>query len=329
MPRIITEWLKKTEIFSSLHEKELELIAAYSEYLTLGSEQTVFDEGDQGGVLYIIVSGDVQIVKKNTDAGSTVIAELVEGDILGELEFFTTSRFNATAKTINGATLLRIPAEGSRFADALYEHPDVAAGMLYEFLKVFSSRLRKANVLVRDNSALVQELKRQVYGDKLTGLYNKTYLEETLPPLLKKRSEPVGLLLMKPDNFKMINDTFGHEAGDDTLVLMAGALNRFMADRGTVLRYMGNELGVILPGKDRKAVYDEARAIMKMFNTLDISSATKTNDIFLSMSIGAGVFPDHADVADELILKVHELPLAGRAMGGNTILFPEDVQNDR
>lgn len=329
MPETKKEWLKRTEIFSSLADRELDLVAGYSEFCSVKAGETVFTEGDRGGVLYIVVSGDVQILKNGTGigshAGSTVIAELVEGDILGELEFFTASQFNATAKTVADTTLLRIPAEGAGFTDALNEHPDVAAGMLYEFLRVFSSRLRKANVLVRDNSALVQELKRQVYGDKLTGLYNKTYLEETLPGLLKKRSQPVGLLLMKPDNFKMINDTFGHEAGDDTLVLMAGALNRFMADRGTVLRYMGNELGVMLPGFDRSAVHEEARAIMQMFNTLDISAATKSKEVFLSMSIGAAVFPDHADVADDLILKAHELPLAGRALGGNVILFPEDA----
>ena len=329
MPETKKEWLKRAEIFSSLGDRELDLVAGFSEFSSISAGETIFTEGERGGVLYIVVSGDVQILKNGTGSGShsasTVIAELVAGDILGELEFFTASQFNATARTITDTTLLRIPGEGASFADALNEHPDVAAVMLYEFLRVFSSRLRKANVLVRDNSALVQELKRQVYGDKLTGLYNKTYLEETLPGLLKKRSEPVGLLLMKPDNFKMINDTFGHEAGDDTLVLMAGALNRFMADRGTVLRYMGNELGVMLPGCDRNAVHEEARSIMKMFNTLDISSATKSNDVFLSMSIGAVVFPDHADIADDLILKAHELPLAGRALGGNVILFPEDA----
>lgn len=329
MPETKKEWLQRIEIFSSLDDRELDLVAGYSEFCSIKSGEIVFSDGDRGGVLYIIVSGGVQILKNGTDKGphaqSTVIAELVEGDILGELEFFTSSRFNATARTVADTVFLRIPGAGERFADALDEHPDVAAGMLYEFLKVFSGRLRKANVLVRDNSALVQELKRQVYGDKLTGLYNKTYLEETLPGLLKNRSVPVGLLLMKPDNFKMINDTFGHEAGDDTLVLMAGALNRFMSDRGTVLRYMGNELGVMLAGRDRKSVHEEAMALMKMFNTLDISSATKSKEVFLSMSIGAAVFPDHADIADDLILKAHELPLAGRALGGNVILFPEDV----
>jgi len=325
MPEEKKEWLKRTEIFSTLGEAELDLVAGYSVYCTCGAEQIIFNEGDRGGILYIVASGNVQIIKNGSGNGPTVIAELVEGDILGELEFFTSAPFNATAKASSDTTLLRIPGEGSSFTEALEKHPEVAAGMLYEFLRVFSNRLRKANILVRDNSALVQELKRQVYGDKLTGLYNKTYLEETLPALLINRAEPVGLLLMKPDNFKMINDTFGHEAGDDTLILMAGALNRFMGERGTVLRYMGNELGVILPGRNREQVREEAAGIMKMFNTLDISPATKSRDVFLSMSIGAAVYPDNADVADDLILKAHELPLAGRERGGDIILFPEDV----
>lgn len=319
------EWLRKAEIFAALGPGELELIAGYTGYRSCGPEEVVFTEGETGGVLYIVTSGNVQILKNGSGDGPTVIAELVEGDILGEIEFFTASQFNATAKTASAATLLRIPGEGANFSEVLEKHPEVAAGMLYEFLKVFSNRLRKANVLVRDNSALVQELKRQVYGDKLTGLYNRTYLEETLPALLQNRNEPVGLLLMKPDNFKMINDTFGHEAGDDTLILMAGALNRFMGNRGTVLRYMGNELGVILPAMEKKQVHEVASEIMKMFNMLDISSATKSKDVFLSMSIGAAVYPDHADVADDLISKAHELPLAGRERGGNVILFPEDL----
>jgi diguanylate cyclase (GGDEF)-like protein len=180
--------------------------------------------------------------------------------------------------------------------------------------------------MVRENSALMKELKRQVYGDKLTGLYNKTYLEETLPEYMKNRSEPVGLLLMKPDNFKMINDTFGHEAGDETLKIMAASLNRFMADKGTVFRYMGNELGVILPRHGRAECCRVAANILEMFNGLDISGATGNEEVRLSMSIGISLFPGHADISDELILLAHELPLAGRARGGNVILFPEDMK---
>ncbi len=101
-----------------------------------------------------------------------------------------------------------------------------------------------------------------------------------------------------------------------------------MGERGIVLRYMGNELGVILPGHGRDESHAEAARILKMFNELDISTATGSPDVKLSMSIGVAVYPGHADVSDELILLAHELPLAGRAKGGNIILFPEDLKSD-
>jgi len=320
-------WLRKAEIFAALGERELKLIEGYSDFRSFKSGDVIIPEGERGGILQIVASGRVQAVKTDKWEGDSLIAELVEGNIIGELEFFTGSVFNNSVKAVTDVTLLRVPGEGAHFSEILERNPDIVAVMLYEFLKVFSKRLRKANVLVKDNSALVQELKRQVYGDKLTGLYNKTYLEETLPVLLKKRSDPLGLLLMKPDNFKMINDTFGHEAGDDTLKIMAASLNHFMDGRGTVLRYMGNELGVILAGHGRADSYNVAGEILAMFNALDISAATGSKDVFLSMSIGVAVYPDHANISDELILKAHELPLVGRERGGNLILFPEDAGN--
>lgn len=320
------DWLLKAEIFASLDNKGLELISGYSDYISYKSGAEIFPEGGPSGVLYIVVTGSVQVIKTDPYEGTTIIAELVPGDIIGELEFFTESAFNASGVAACETTLLRIPGVGDNFRVVLEKHTEIAAVILYEFLKVISRRIRSANSLVRENSALIQELKRQVYGDKLTGLYNKTYLEETLPEHMKNRSEPVGLLLMKPDNFKYINDTFGHEAGDDTLKIMSAALNIFMGDRGTVLRYMGNEIGVILPGCGREESYKEAEKILEMFNQLNISEATGSEDVWLSMSIGVAVFPGHADTADDLILLAHELPLAGRAKGGNVILFPEDVK---
>jgi len=322
----IKDWLRKAEIFTSLDDSGLEHIAGYSECVSYQAGEKIFSEGDKSGILYIITSGSIQIIRNGAYDDFTVIAELVPGDIMGELEFFTGAEFNATAVASADTTVLRIPGKGDSFKTVIDNSPEIAAFILYEFLRVISRRIRSANSLVRENSAIIQELKRQVYGDKLTGLYNKTYLEETLPDFMKNRTESVGLLLMKPDNFKYINDTFGHEAGDDTLKVMAAALNHFMSDRGIVLRYMGNELGVILPGCGREESFAEAEKILSMFNVLDISSATKTDEVHLSMSIGVAVFPGHGDIADDLISSAHELPLAGREKGGNIILFPEDIK---
>lgn len=315
-------WLLKTDLFSPLDEEGLDLIAENFLTSEKNKGELIFSEGDKGENLYILTKGTVEVFKTDTDRNISVIAELKPGEIIGELEYFTENPYNASAVASEKSSFLQI---SGNFKEILEKRPEISATVLYQFLKTFSGRLRKANTLVKENSALVQELKRQVYGDKLTGLYNKTYLEETMPGLITNRSYPVALLLMKPDNFKMINDTFGHEAGDDTLKIMAEALNRLAGEEGTVLRYMGNELGVILPGFNRKSTLNKAEAILKMFNELDISTATGDKTVFLSMSIGAALFPEHADIADDLILKAHDLPLKGRAKGGNIILFPEDL----
>ncbi len=318
------EWLKKAEIFSNLDDKELEQISKLSSFKTFKKNEKILVSGETKKVLYIVVSGDVHIVRPDEWEGDTIIAELVEGDILGEMEFFAETPFKTSAIAIEETTVLSVAGKEGGFQSIANSFPEMAASIIFQFLQIFSHRLRKANVLVKDNSAMMQELKRQVYGDRLTGLYNKTYLEETLPEIIQKNSR-LALMLMKPDNFKMINDSFGHEAGDDTLKIMAASLNSFMQGKGKVVRYMGNELGVILEDCDREMAMEEAQGIMNMLNTLDISPATGSQSVFLSMSLGIALYPDHANFSDELILKAHDLPLIGRAKGGNIILFADEV----
>ena len=319
------EWLLKTEIFSNLDDKALDIICENSDFITYNPGDEIFLSGERAGVLYIVVSGSVHIIKKYIYEGRSTIAEFISGDIMGELEFFTDSDFSDTGVAAGETTLLKIPGSGKSFRDVLEHYPEIATVILYKFLRVISHRIRNSNSLVKENSALIQELKRQVYGDKLTGLYNKIYLEETLPQFMKNRSEPASLILMKSDNFKLINDTYGHEAGDETLKMMAVELSHLMEGRGIVLRYLGNELGVILPGCDRDRAYHEAELIQAMMNRLDISETIKAANVKLSMSLGIAVYPDHADASDELIRIAHELPLIGKERGGNIILFPEDA----
>jgi len=172
----------------------------------------------------------------------------------------------------------------------------------------------------------VQEMRTQVYGDKLTGLYNKTFLEEQLPAYCGNPGEPVSLLAIKPDNFKYINDNFGHEAGDEALVVIGAALSKQVPDSALVVRFMGNEIACVFPKTNKQTALEIAQDIKKFMNSLDLSAITKGKPFTLSVSIGIALFPDHAKTAEELIARAHELPLLGRERGGNKILFPEDAR---
>jgi diguanylate cyclase (GGDEF)-like protein len=167
-------------------------------------------------------------------------------------------------------------------------------------------------------------MRNQVYGDKLTGLNNKTFLEEKLPTFLRNPSEPVSLLMIKPDNFKFINDNFGHEAGDQALVVIGSKLFKYLPDADIVVRFMGNEIACVFIKTNRELALEKANSIKDFMNTLDLSAITEGKPFTLSVSTGIAVFPDHANNAEELIAAAHELPLLGRERGGNKILFPED-----
>jgi diguanylate cyclase (GGDEF)-like protein len=130
--------------------------------------------------------------------------------------------------------------------------------------------------------------------------------------------------MIKPDNFKDINDSFGHESGDRALVAIGSALSRHIHGNAVVVRFMGNELACFFPDTDRARGLCAAGEIKALLNGLDLSAITEGRPFKLSASIGIAVFPEHARTAADLIARAHELPLIGRERGGNKILFPED-----
>ncbi len=315
---IAADVLAQAALFSSFSRDELEFLADRSEFISCEDGRKLFEPGDAGDRLYLVASGDIVI--RSPDGA--VLAEFVAGDSFGELELLTRTARNATAVADGPSTVLAFPAGGASLQDALSSQPAMAARIMRSFLLVISGRTRKSNALVKENSPWVRELRKQVYGDKLTGLLNKAYLEENLPKAL---TAPLALIMMKPDNFKEINDRFGHEVGDAALVLMAGELERAVGKDGTAVRYMGNELAVIYPGMGRERALEAAKAIQDRLTALDVASLAGDPELKLSMSFGIALYDEHGSDAEALIKASAGLPLAARGRGGSLILFPEDA----
>jgi diguanylate cyclase len=305
-------------LFSPFSRDELAFLAEKSELIDMKDGASIFEAGDPGDRLYLVMQGTVIIRGAENDS---VLAEFVAGNSFGELELLTGTRRNAGARAEGPTSLLAFPKGGVGLRRALSERPEVAARILRSFLLVVAGRTRSANALVKENSPWVREVKRQVYGDKLTGLLNRAYLEENLPRFV---SSPQTLIMLKPDNFKEINDSFGHEAGDAVLVLMAGELDRIAGTEGTAIRYMGNELAALYPGRGRAAALETAASIQARLSALDLSGPTRDPSLRLRLSLGIVLCPEHGSDPEALIKTAAALPLAGRARGGSLILFPED-----
>ena len=316
--------LKNTDLFENYCNDELSLIAENSEFLEVAKGNVLFSPGDSGQCLFVIESGEIIIRKQGLNDQNIDIARFLKGNSFGELDLLTKAPRNAYAVALENTRLLKFPDSGTSFEDILESFPVVSARILHKFLVEIAGRIRNANTLIKENSPLVQELKKQVYLDKLTGLYNRTFLEEKIDGLLSLRPQALSVLMIKPDNFKEINDTYGHESGDAALQFLSEELKKRVGDDQRVIRFMGNEMAVLFPECGRDDAKKKAEGLRDFLKNLNWDFVTGGKSFILTASIGIAVYPEHGIAREVLIQKAHELPLIGRGRGGDIILFPED-----
>ncbi len=327
MHRNAWQLLKKSSLFSSCSAEDLDEILALSGRVEFRKDECIFSAGDASESLYVVEDGEVLIRRRDDEGRQVDIARFLPGDFFGELDMITGESRNASAYSAVDSTLLVFPGEGRTY-DNLPQLPSLTrARLLHSFLVQISARIRSTNDLVKENSPVVQELKRQVYVDKLTGLSNRTCFDEQLAGQLASGTK-TGLIMFKPDNFKTINDTFGHEAGDKVLRLTAERLSEWVPDRSMLFRYMGNENALIFSNSSREQLSDMSRQIGLFLLGMDLSSVTGNEQIRLSASFGMVLSPEHGSSAESLVEMAHSLTMEGRRRGGNKALFPEDLGAD-
>ena len=141
-----------------------------------------------------------------------------------------------------------------------------------------------------------------IFIDKLTGLYNRYYLDKVSGELKRKRKNTMMMLDM--NDFKSINDNFGHSQGDDALVSLAKVLEKTVEANGTVVRYAGDEFVIILNNGDEEAA-EKCKQLIK--TNLEEFNETHKKKYKLSASIGVGVFDLEKGNVDKILKKIDKL----------------------
>ena len=313
-------FLQKTTFFSGWTDEEISEIMQHTQFTEFEDGSVIFTPEENGSRVYLLLNGSVEVLSPDK---RTVLAEFVAGELFGEIALLTGKPHDAFAIAKGQTRLLEFPKDGQPLETVFHDHPRILAHIFQSLLIFTSQRTRAANMLIKENSPVVRELRNQVYSDKLSGLFNRTYLEESFAEFCK---EPFALIMMKPDNFKQINDTFGHEAGDSALIFIAGYLKKKFSESSILARYEGNEFAVLTHRHaDREAARAFAEEIKKALETLDLSHLFNGEKFFLSMSLGIVLFPEHGKIYTDIVTRCSGMPLVGRQRGGSMILFPEDL----
>lgn len=170
----------------------------------------------------------------------------------------------------------------------------------------------------------VQKSLMMAVTDPLTGLYNRRYCNSHLQSLLKKGRENgsnLSLMLMDLDKFKSVNDTYGHDVGDEVLKEFARRLRENMRGIDLVARYGGEEFIAILPETEKQHAFAAAERLRKSIEAPNFSISHSAGELQVTVSIGLVGTTDCNISPDALIKFADQALYASKNDGRNRVTF--------
>jgi diguanylate cyclase (GGDEF)-like protein/PAS domain S-box-containing protein len=143
-------------------------------------------------------------------------------------------------------------------------------------LKIFTDVITSAfSKYVNDNKIL-----KLTYNDSLTGLYNRRFFEKELLRLDTQRQLPISIIIGDINGLKIINDSLGHEKGDELLIKSANILKNIIREEDVLARQGGDEFSILLPKTTKNAAENIINRIKQ------VSKVTKSDELTVSMALG-------------------------------------------
>jgi diguanylate cyclase (GGDEF)-like protein len=202
--------------------------------------------------------------------------------------------------------------EDARFSEAEFE---------------LAQRLGDAAALALDNAHVRARLEREAQTDSLTGLYNHRYFHERLRRELTKASaahEHVAVVMVDIDDFKKVNDVFGHAVGDEVLAELAGHLRASVRGSDVVCRIGGEEFAIVVPRSSEQRTLKLAERLASRLEAVEFALAGR-----IAVSIGVAQGPEHAANPRELVACAEAAMMTAKARGKNQVVFFDESSTER
>ncbi len=280
---------------------------------TLAKEHTIEIEADPGQALFHAADGHCDLVIVSLELENFDALRLCSQ--LRSLERTRSIPILAISEPDNNARMVRGLEIGVN--DFLLRPID-----RNELLARARSQVRKRRYTerLRDNVQLSIEM---AITDALTGLYNRRYMETHLATLLAQasaRSKPLTVLIIDIDYFKSINDTYGHDAGDDVLRDFALRIKRSIRGIDLACRYGGEEFVLVMPETDLAVAAMVAERLRRRIAAEPFVIQQGARNIPVTISIGIAALRDRSDTAAGLLKRADQALYRAKRDGRNRVV---------
>ncbi|MBI3147523.1 MAG: sensor domain-containing diguanylate cyclase [Betaproteobacteria bacterium] len=166
------------------------------------------------------------------------------------------------------------------------------------------------------------ELRLQTARDPLTGLLHRRYMEEALTALLfraRRRTAPLSALMLDLDDFRRVNDTAGHSAGDAVLKAVGELLTKNVRREDAACRYGGDEFVLILPDMNADGAQRRAEVLRTQLRGLKVTANGRAVGP-ITASLGVASYPGHADNSQTLLGAAAMALQRAQALGRDRVL---------
>jgi diguanylate cyclase (GGDEF)-like protein len=173
-----------------------------------------------------------------------------------------------------------------------------------------------------------EEIKRLTFIDGLTPAYNHRYFQEAIAKEIhrhERTGHDFALAMLDIDNFKWINDTFGHPIGDEILKGIVDELMANARDTDVVSRYGGEEFAIIFPDTPIESARDAAERMLTLVERREFPIAQISRTLRVTVSIGVAVFPHDGRTATDLVARADNALYFAKKNGKNQVAMAGEL----
>ncbi len=301
--------LRRVPLFKGLQAEDLENLAQAVQPQSFPPETDIVEIGEPGHSLFLISEGTVQVVYPAKSADYE-LARLTEGDFFGEMAILNSMPRSATVRSVESVRVLVLEQED--FQRILRESPTVAANIL----STLSLRIRNAD-------EQISGLSDKAMRDPLTSLLNRRAFHERLAEETdrsKRYGDHFALILIDVDRFKLVNDNFGHDIGDEVLRWIGRLLIEHTRAADTPFRIGGEEFAILAPATGPDVAHSVAERLIALVGE---ARPPVELELHVTMSAGHAACPEHGSTASRLYSLADQALLKAKAEGRNRVSAPE------